>query len=183
MKSTALILVDIQNDYFPGGKFELEGADAATKKAAKVLAEFRSRQMTVIHVHHEDIKEVAGFFLPGSEGAKTHVSVAPADKEKVIIKHFPNSFLKTDLEQELRSLGVERVVIAGMMTFMCIDATSRAASDLGFEVVVLHDACAAKSLEFDGVEVSAPEVHAASLAALQMFYADVTDTASFLLTL
>jgi nicotinamidase-related amidase len=183
MKNTALILVDIQNDYFPGGKFEQEGADAATKKAAKVLAEFRRRQMPVIHIRHENLNEAVDFILLGSEGAKTHVSVAPVDKEKVILKHFPNSFLKTDLEQELRSLGVERVVITGMMTLMCIDATSRAASDLGFKVVVLHDACAARSLEFNGVKVSAPQVHAAFLAALQMFYAEVTDTASFLQTL
>ena len=183
MKNTALILVDIQNDYFPGGNFEQEGADAAAKQAAKVLSEFRRRQMGVIHIRHENVKKAAGFFLQGSEGAKTHISVLPADGEKVILKHFPNSFRDTDLEHELRTLGVERVVITGMMTLMCIDATSRAASDLGFEVVVLHDACAARSLEFNGVEVSAPEVHAAFLAALQMFYADVTDTASFLNTL
>lgn len=183
MKNTALILVDIQNDYFPGGKFEQEGADAAAKNAAKALTEFRSRQMPVIHIRHENSNEAVDFFLPGSEGAKTHISVLPADEEKVILKDFPNSFRNTELEHELRALGVERVVVTGMMTLMCIDATSRAASDLGFEVVVLHDACAARSLEFNGVEISAPEVHAAFLAALQMFYADVTDTASFLDTL
>lgn len=183
MKKTALIIVDIQNDYFPGGKFEQEGADSSANKAAKAIAEFRGRQMPIIHIRHESLNEAAGFFLPGSEGTKIHDSVAPTDGEKVILKHFPNSFRETKLEQELRTLGVERVVITGMMTLMCIDATSRAASDLGFEVIVLDDACAARALEFNGIKIPATQVHAAFLAALQMFYADVTDTDSFLRTL
>lgn len=183
MKKTALIIVDIQNDYFPGGKFEQEGADAAAQKAAQALAGFRTRKMPILHIRHESIKTGASFFLPGSHGAEIHDSIAPADGEKVILKHFPNSFRATDLEQELRSLGVTRVVITGMMTLMCIDATSRAANDLGFEVVVLHDACAARPLAFNGVEVPAAHVHAAFLAALQMFYAEVIDTESFLATL
>ena len=183
MKKTALIIVDIQNDYFPGGKFEQEGADSSVNKAEKAIAKFRARQMPIIHIRHENISDTARFFLPDSEGAKIHNSVAPADGEKVILKHFPNSFRETDLEQELQSHGIERVVIAGMMTLMCIDATSRAASDLGFDVIVLNDACAARALEFDGVVVPAAQVHAAFLAALQMFYAEVTDTDSFLKTL
>lgn len=183
MKNTALIIVDIQNDYFPGGNFEQEGADDAAKKAAKALAEFRAREMPVIHIRHENLRDSARFFLPGSEGAEIHDSVTPMEGEKVILKNYPNSFRDTDLEQELRSLGVQRVVITGMMTLMCIDATSRAASDLGFEVIVLSDACAARALEFDGVAVPAVQVHAAFLAALQMFYANVMSTDSLIETL
>lgn len=180
MKKTALIIVDIQNDYFPEGSFEQEGADAAAEKASSALAVFREREMDVIHIHHESLQAEAGFFLPGTTGAKIHNSVAPVDGEKVFLKHYPNSFRETGLEKELRSLGIERVVITGMMTLMCIDATARAASDLGFEVIVLHDACAARSLEFNGTVVPAAHVHAAFLAALNMAYAEVTDTDSFL---
>lgn len=183
MKKTALIVVDIQNDYFPGGKFEQEGAEAAAKNSAKAMAEFRAKQLPVIHIRHENLQEAAGFFLPGTAGAKIHNDVVPIEGEKVIVKHFPNSFRKTDLEQQLRSLDVERVVIVGMMTLMCIDATSRAANDLGFEVVVLHDCCAARALEFNGVEVPATHVHAAFLAALNMGYAEVISTASYLTAL
>jgi nicotinamidase-related amidase len=138
--------------------------------------------MPILHIHHENLSENAHFLLPGSEGSKIHHSVAPVDGEKVILKHFPNSFRETDLKQELHSLGVERVLIAGMMTLMCIDATCRAANDFGFDVVVLSDACAARALEFNGVTVPAQQVHAAFLSALQMFYADVTETDSFLAT-
>ena len=183
MKKTALIIVDIQNDYFPGGKFEQEGANDAADKVEKVIAEFRALEMPIIHIRHENLSDSGGFFLPGSEGAAIHDSVEPIAGEKVIVKNYPNSFRETNLEQELQSLGIQRVVITGMMTLMCIDATSRAASDLGFEVIVLSDACAARALEFDGVKVSATQVHAAFLAALQMFYADVKSTDAFIETL
>jgi nicotinamidase-related amidase len=183
MKNTALIIVDIQNDYFPGGKFEQEGANDAADNAAKAIAEFRAREMPIIHIRHENLSDSSGFFMPGSEGVEIHDSVAPVDGEKVITKNYPNSFRGTDLEQELQALVVQRVVITGMMTLMCIDATSRAANDLGLEVIVLSDACAARALEFDGVEVSAVQVHAAFLAALQMFYADIKSTDAFIETL
>ncbi len=183
MKKTALILVDIQNDYFPGGKFEQEGAELSANNAAKTMEKFREQKMPVIHIRHESLKENAGFFQPGTHGAELHDSVTPVEGEKTILKHFPNSFRETDLEQELHSIGVERVVIAGMMTFMCIDATARAANDLGFDVVVLGDACAACSLEFQGVKIPAFRVHAAFLAALEMVYADVVNTDVFIKSL
>lgn len=139
--------------------------------------------MPVIHIRHENLQEGAGFFLPGTKGVEINGAVAPIGAEKVIVKHFPNSFRGTALQETLQALGVERVVIAGMMTLMCIDATSRAANDLGYEVVVLHDAFAARSLEFEGIEVPAKHVHTAFLAALQMFYAEVTSTDACIETL
>jgi len=176
MPQTALIIVDIQNDYFPGGAFELEGADAAAKKAAEALAAFRANKLPVIHIRHENLSPEAGFFLPGTKGAEIHPATAPLDGETVLAKHYPNSFRETGLEQELRKLDVRKVVVIGMMTLLCIDATVRAACDLGFEVVVLHDACAARALEFNGAVVPAAQVHAAFLAALRLFYAEVVAT-------
>jgi nicotinamidase-related amidase len=178
MQQTALLIVDIQNDYFPGGAFELEGAEAAAKNAAKALAAFRAKKLPILHIRHENPSSEAGFFLPGTHGAEIHPEAAPLAGEKVLIKHFPNSFLETGLEQELRRLEVGKVVVIGMMTLLCIDATVRAARDLGFEVVVLHDACAARDLEFNGVAAPAAQVHAAFLAALQLFYAEVVNTDS-----
>ncbi len=183
MKKTALILVDIQNDYFPGGKFEQNGAELSANNAAKVMKKFREKKIPVIHVRHESLNGRGGFFQPGTHGAEIHNSVTPVKGEKTVLKHFPNSFRETDLEQELHSIGIERVVIAGMMTFMCIDATARAANDLGFDVVVLGDACAARSLEFQGVEIPASHVHASFLAALKMVYAEVVKTDVFIKSL
>jgi len=73
----------------------------------------------------------------------------------------------------LRGLGVDSVVVCGMMTSMCVDATVRAAVDLGFNASVAHDACAAPDLDFGGRTVPAADVHAAFLAALGSAYARV----------
>lgn len=177
---TALLLIDIQNDYFPGGAFELEGSEAAARQARAALDLFRERGLAVVHVRHESVRPGSTFFLPGTPGAEIHPLVAPAPGEAVVRKHFPNSFRETDLQARLQALGVERLVVAGMMTLMCVDATVRAAADLGYGVTVLSDACAARALEFSGQKVPAAQVHAAFLAALGMVYAQVEPTAAFL---
>ena len=84
-----------------------------------------------------------------------------------------NAFLDTSLEQELRERGVDHLVVCGMMTSMCVDATVRAAVDLGFGATVVHDACAAPDLEFGGETIPAHAVHGAFIAALGDGYADV----------
>ena len=178
--ATALIVIDIQKDYFPGGAFEQEGADAAAANAAKVIAVFRKKGLPVVHIRHENLVPETGFFLPGTDGAEIHPVVAPQGDESVILKHYPNSFLQTDLQKVLESYGVKQVVMTGMMTLMCIDATTRAASDLGYDVTVLHDACAARALSFNGVDVPAAHVHAAFLAALQLFYAQIESASDYL---
>lgn len=115
--------------------------------------------------------------MEGTDGAEIADAVAPADGEVVIQKRAPNSFLQTDLEQRLRDLDVEEVVVVGMMTSMCVDATTRAGADLGFQMTLAPDACAAPALEYDGRSVAAPDVHASFVAALGQFYATVTPAA------
>jgi nicotinamidase-related amidase len=171
--TTALLLVDIQNDYFPGGRMELVGSVEAGRKAAEVLSAFRSSGWPVVHVRHESVKPGASFFLPGTAGAEIHESVRPLPGEVVATKHTPNSFRETGLKERLESLAVGRLVIAGMMTHMCVDATTRAAFDFGFECTVLSDACATRDLTFDGRTVAAADVHTAFLAALGSAYARV----------
>lgn len=180
MPRTALLIVDIQNDYFPGGRFELAGAEAAGRRAALILAAFRERGLPVVHIRHEALDPATGFFLPGTPGAEIHPLVRPLDGETVIIKHYPNSFRGTALEASLSAMGVERVAVVGMMTLMCVDATVRAARDMGFEAVVAHDACAARDLDFLGTTVPADHVQAAFLAALGMGYAAMADAASLI---
>lgn len=170
---TVLLLVDIQNDYFPGGAMEVPGSVAAGERAATVLAAYRQRRLSVVHVRHVSKRAGAGFFLPGTPGAEFHAGVAPAEGETVIVKHFPNSFRDTPLLDRLKSLGAERLLICGMMTQMCIDATTRAAFDLGFQCQVAADACAARPQNFGGRAVAAEDVHAAFLAALDGIYAKV----------
>lgn len=176
MAERVLVLVDLQKDYFPGGRWELEGIEAAAANAARLLAGFRAAGEPVVHVRHETLRELAPFFAKGSEGAEIAPVVAPRGGEAVIVKNHPNSFRSTSLDEVLRALLAREIVIAGAMSHMCIDATVRAAADLGWPVTVAHDACATRALIFEGREVPAAEVHAAFMAALAFGYAKVVPT-------
>jgi nicotinamidase-related amidase len=176
---TALILIDIQNDYFPGGKGELENPIPAARQAAKLLDFFRRQKWPTVHIQHVATRPEATTFLPDTEGVKFHASIVPLAGETIIIKHFPNSFRETNLLEHLRELGVDRLVICGMMTHMCVEAGTRAAVDLGFPVMLAADACATRALTYDDVKVPAEHVHAAALAALKS-YAQVLKTGEIL---
>jgi nicotinamidase-related amidase len=178
--SRTLLIIDIQRDYFPGGAYPLVEPEAAAESARKVLDSFRAAGEPVIHMKHVWDAPDAEFMRPGTEGIEIHPTVEPADGELVLEKTSPNSFVETMLEDELRERGTEGLVVAGMMSSMCVDATVRAAADLGFSPTVVHDACAAPDLEFDGVEVPGAAVHAAFMAALADSYAEVTSAAELL---
>ena len=180
MKDTALLIIDIQNDYFAGGKFELDNSADAAGKAADILKLFREESAPVFHIQHESVEPDSTFFLPGSEGQKIHESIQPIENENIIKKHSPNSFHKTDLMEQLKEKKIEKLVITGMMTLMCVDATSRAAKDLGFHCTLVHDATAAKALEFNGIQVAADQVKASFLAALSMVCDEVVSCEEFL---
>jgi len=179
--STALIVVDIQNDYFPNGKMELSNPDKAADNAVKVIEWFRQNNKdNIFHVQHIAASPELGFFLPDTEGANIHETVLPQENENLIVKNFPNSFLKTDLESKLREKGVTNVIVLGMMTHMCIDATVRAAVDLGFETTLIEDACATLDLSYAGNVVPAEQVHYAFVSALDGMYAKISSTDNFL---
>lgn len=180
MPKRALVLIDIQNDYFPGGKWPLSGVDAAADNAAKVLAAARAAGDLVVHVRHEFPTADAPFFTPGSPGAQINAKARNLDSEPVVLKHHVNSFRETDLKELLDRHKVEEVVICGAMSHMCVDAGTRAASDLGYQCIVVHDACATRDQEFAGVVVPAAAVHAAFMAALQFGYARLISTADYL---
>lgn len=168
-----LLLIDIQNDYFPGGKMELQGSEEAGQVAGRLLSFFRQHQLPIIHVQHLSIRPEATFFVPQTSGANIHFSVKPQNNEPVIQKHYPNSFRETTLSSHLKQLGIRQLVIAGMMTHMCVDATTRAAVDYGFECRIIQDGCATRNLKLNEQVVSASDVHAAFLAALNGAYGQV----------
>ncbi|WP_246163844.1 isochorismatase family protein [Roseospira marina] len=130
----------------------------------------------MLHVRHEFPTPDAPFFAANSPGAAIHDSVRPQANEPVVLKRKANSFRDTDLKDRLDALGVNRVVICGAMSQMCIDAAARAAADFGYAVTVVHDACAARPQSFEGVDVPADHVHATVMAALGAFYATVRAT-------
>jgi nicotinamidase-related amidase len=174
---STLIIVDIQNDYFPGGRMTLHEIERAAENARRLLDHFRNTGQPTVHMQHTWEDPSAPFFVAGTPGAHIHESVAPRSGEPVVVKHFPNSFRESPLLQELQRTGAKDLTICGAMSHMCIDATTRAAADLGFNCTVVHDACTARDVEFQGNKVAADDVHAAYMSALGFAYAKLLSTA------
>ncbi|CAN5893871.1 hypothetical protein BH11PSE12_BH11PSE12_13000 [soil metagenome] len=150
------------------------------RRLISALAAFRRLQLTVIHIQHIATHAGASFFLPETEGVTIHQSVAPLSGETVITKHYPDSFRQTVSLDHLRQHQISQLMIAGMMTHMCIDTSTRAACDLEFSVQLAHDACATKALTFNGLETSAMPVHNAYMAGLNGSFAEVLSTQQIL---
>lgn len=178
MSFQALVLVDIQNDYFAGGSMELVGMGQAAKNAAKILDYARDENIRIFHIQHIATSNAATFFLPETKGVEHHQSVRPSNNEQVIKKHFPNAFRDTELEANLRKNDLNEICIVGAMSHMCIDATARAAFDAGFRCTVVQDACATRDLDFQGRKIAAADVHGSFMAALSSPYATVIDTSA-----
>lgn len=178
--NTALLLLEIQNDYFPNGRIPLEKSLEASLKAQVVLHAAREKKMPVIHVQHISTHPDAAYFLPCTKGAEFHSTVHPIKGEMIIKKHYPNSFKDTALLNHLIKNQINHLIICGMMTHLTIDATVRAAYDLGFSCTVLNDACATRQLEFNHTIITEQNVHLAFLAALQPSYATVLSSEDFL---
>ena len=173
---TAFVLIDIQIDYFTGGDMVPVRANGASANAARLLNAARQAKWPIIHVQHLSTRPGATFFIPGTPGVEIHKNVQPFPGEKIIIKHYPNSFRETGLHDLLQETNIERLFICGMMSHMCIDATTRAAFDLGFTCTVAHDACTTRDLAFNDISVPAKHVHSSFMAALSAVYAEVKST-------
>jgi len=168
-KETALVIIDIQYFYFPGGSLPLVAPEKASHNAAKLLAMFRKQGMLVVHVKHN-----------AKSGAEIFPDVKPIDGEKIITKNEANSFAGTDLLNYLLKHKIKNLVLAGMQTQMCLEATTRAAYDYGFNCTVVDDACATRDLKFGDHVIKAKDVHYATLASLSGYYARVTTTENLL---
>lgn len=178
---TALLLIDIQNEYFDKGAMPLVGSIEACENAKALLDHFRVNGLPIVHIQHHAIDAVGSFFfLPHTRGVEIHKNVKPIAHEIVVAKNYPNSFRETTLFNCLGSMCITDLVICGMMTHMCVDATTRAAKDLGFNCTVIGDACATMDLKINGQHVKASDVHLSFLAALNGFYAVVKTTKQYL---
>ena len=174
--SNALMIVDMQNDYFPGGNMTLSGITDAAENAKKLLDFYRAKSWIIYHIQHISAYKGAIFFVANTPGVEINQKLAPLDSETVITKNYPNSFRGTDLLQELKSNHIDRLTICGAMSHLCIDATTRAAFDFGFKCTVVPDACATQDLRFEGENIPARFVHGAFMSALYPVYAMLKQT-------
>jgi nicotinamidase-related amidase len=176
----ALIIVDVQNDYFKGGNMELVKMDAAADNCRQLLHEYRNSSSPIFHIQHLATREGATFFVPNTRGCEIHDSVKPLESEVILTKNYPSSFRDTGLDEKLREANISNIVVCGAMSHMCIDTTVRAAFDLGYSCEVISDACATRDLEFEGKTIDSSDVHASFMAALMVPFASVTTTREFL---
>lgn len=168
-QKTALLIVDVQEFYFPGGRMQLENPELAGMNAGLLLDHFRNSEMLVYHVRHN--------FEPGGD---IHPYVKPRGDEAVFSKDEVNSFAGTGLLEMMQKDSVEQVVICGMQTHMCVEAAVRAAHDFGFSCLLASDACATRALQFEEHIIPAKNVHYSTLSTLQGSYARVITTDAIL---
>lgn len=165
----ALLIIDVQEFYFPQGFNPLVEPEEASQQAAKLLDHFRSANKLVVHIKHASKKD-----------SLIHQNVQPMKDEKVITKYNVNSYHETELLDYLKQNKIEEVVICGMMTHMCVEAAARASADYGFKVIVIDDACATRDMIYNNDTVKAADVHNSTLGTLNRYYGTVLTTKEFL---
>ena len=180
MNKTALLLIDIQMEYFPGGALPLQNPEAATRKARALLNTFREQSQSIVHIQHEMTEANAPFFKPGTAGQKIHPLVVPSANEIVLTKHTPNSFYQTELLSLLKESDIDELVLCGMMTHQCVNHTARAAKELGFKVSVISDACATLEHIYGNNVIPATQMHNAHIAGLEGFIAAIYSTGRYI---
>ena len=168
----ALLIIDVQNDYFPGGANELHNPCKAERRIQELIMESRAIRRPIVYIQHINPPDDT-FFLEGTPGVEISDRIKPEAGDKVIIKRYPNSFLETELDDYLRSIGVDTLVVCGMMTHMCVDTTVRAAMDHGYHVKLVSGACATMDLELNGEIIPAETVQKAFIASLNGVFATV----------
>ncbi len=140
----ALLVIDLQNDYFPGGKFPLWNTDVVLKNIERAIETANAQGVPVIHIQHiaNSKMGIAPFFNEGTPGADIHPCIlAAAPKAPIVVKEFADSFEKTTLEATLTKLGVTELLICGMMTQNCVTHTAISKVAEKYSVSVLVDCC------------------------------------------
>lgn len=171
----ALIVIDLQNDYFCGGNMELQGIDEVLIQTNKLIKYARKQEYKIYFVQHFAPQENATFFVKNTNGALLNKNL-DIQNDVIIEKNYPNSFKDTTLKNELDKENLHELIICGAMTHMCIDTTVRAGFDLGYKMLVACDACATKDLEFQDKTIKAKDVQFAFMSALASVFCEVKET-------
>ncbi len=176
----ALLIIDVQNDYFPGGSFELNRAEETMKVIQGLIQQFRAVQLPIIYVQHLG-SSTSTFLGEGTQGAMIHPDIQPLEKDTVVVKHHPNSFKQTNLKQVLDQKEIDELVVCGMMSHMCVDTTVRAAKDFDYKITVIENACTTRDLKWKTEIIPAETVHNSFMSALSGAFADVVSYEEFTL--
>jgi len=172
----ALIVIDLQNDYFKNGSMELQDIDEALKQTNRLIKFAREQKYKVYFIQHIAIKKEATFFVENTSGVELHNKLEIQSDDIIIQKSYPNSFRDTKLKKELEKESISDLIICGAMTHMCIDTTVRAGFDMEYNIELINDACATKDLEFQEKRIKAKDVQFSFMSALDGVFCEVKNT-------
>ena len=175
--NAALIVIDVQQGFLDP-RWGRRNNPAAEENIAALLAIWRTAHRPVIHVRHAS-PGPNGAFRADTPGFAFKPQALPLDGEPVVTKSVNSGFIGTDLERRLREGGIDTVVLCGLTTDHCVSTTARMAGNLGFDTIVVEDACATHERTGpDGRHFTAEEMHASALASLNGEFARIVSTAS-----
>jgi nicotinamidase-related amidase len=167
-----LLLIDHQREYTEGN-LRLDGIDAAVEAITDLLAQARRAGTPIVHVA-QNSRPGSTLFDPEGPMSRFIADIAPRDGETTIIKSLPNAFAKTELDTVLKATGRSNLIVGGFMTHMCVSATVRVATDLGYRATVVAGATATRDLpEGNGGVVDAATIQRVALAELGDRFATV----------
>ncbi|GAA5800286.1 Isochorismatase-like protein [Helicostylum pulchrum] len=176
MSQEALIVVDVQNDYFPDGKLPTWNPVETAEACAKLIQKFRQEGKEVVFVKHvmkDSQAKSYNFLIKGTDGAEIHDSVKPLPTEKIVTKHEVSGFVGTDLKEYLTSKGVKKLVVVGMMIHNCVNATVYSGVAEGFPCIVVEEAVNTMDQPYDGELVKAQDIKKAFLTGIQFGFSTV----------
>ena len=178
LSDSALVLIDCQNEYV-SGVLALPAVAPALAEAAKVLARARDAGTPVVHVVHHG-RPGGGVFDPDGPSSEIAPQLAAVEGEAQVTKALPNAFAGTNLDDILKATGKKELILVGFMTHMCISATARVATDLGYRVSIVADATATRDLPGPGGDgvVGAEDLKRVELAALADRFAIIVKSAA-----
>ncbi len=175
-KQTAVIVIDIQNEYFPGGKMPIPDGMKALQNSKRIVEFAHKNGMPVFFVRHLGAAD-GPLFAKDSRFAEFHKDLQPGKNDRVISKTTPSSFVGTDLQQQLDALGIKQLIVTGLMTHMCISSTARDAVPLGYSVIIPEDATATRDLAtWDNKVVDHKILQQSALAAVADVFAEIKTT-------
>lgn len=173
---TAVIVIDIQNEYFAGGKMPIPDGMKALQNSKRLVEFAHKHGMLVFFVRHEGAAD-GPLFAKGSRFAEFHKDLQPGKNDRVITKATPSSFVGTDLKQQLDSLGIKQLIVTGLMTHMCVSSTARDAVPLGYSVIIPEDATATRDLAtWDNKVVDHKVLQQSALTGVADVFAEIKTT-------
>ncbi|WP_194726205.1 cysteine hydrolase family protein [Noviherbaspirillum malthae] len=178
--TTALIVIDFQQEYFEGGKLPIPDGRSALDKARELVAFADRSGIRVFHVQHVGASGGPLFAADGASSA-FHQDILPQPHHEQVRKTTASSFASTDLHARLQGQGIKTLIICGLMTHMCVSTTARDARPLGYQVIVAADASATRDIDaWDGGVVGHAELHRAALTEISDSFGEILRTADIL---